>query len=226
MPNQVTHTRRLLSGLPAHIDIYSQPERFGDWSYAVCNMPAQPKTTDAQIIRAALLLFERQGRDGFSMRDLAAAVGIRAPSLYGRFKDRASLLAVMELQLWADLANFLGKAIAPDDPEATLIKQAKTIRRFAKKHPNSYSLFFDIRSTPTKEGNAARAKAVAQMMEPLAVLVGKDQAFAAARVLTPYLHGFITMELANGFRLSGGVDEAFENGVLAILRGLTRTRHA
>jgi AcrR family transcriptional regulator len=189
-------------------------------------MPAHPKTTDAQIVKAALRLVERHGRDGFSMNDVAGAVGIRAPSLYNRFKDRASLLAAVELQVWAELAGFLESAVIANDPAATLTAQAHAIRRFAKSNPNSYSLFFDIRSEPTEDGTKARAAAVATLMPALAVLVGEQHAFAAARVFVPFLHGFISMELANGFRLGAGVDEAFETGLLTILWGLGRFARA
>ncbi len=48
------------------------------------------------------------------------------------------------------------------------------------------------------------------MMPSFAALVGKDDAFAAARVLVPFLHGFISMELAKAFQLGPGLDAAFE----------------
>lgn len=183
-------------------------------------MPAHPKTTDAQIVQAARRLVEREGPDGFSMNEVAASVGVRAPSLYGRFKDRAGLLAAVELEMYAELTAVLGSAIVVDAPEVTLMAQAKAMRRFAREHPKSYSMFFDIRSQPTDAGTSARAAAVAQLITPLTTLVGADQAFAAARVLVPFVHGFISMELANGFRLGGGLDAAFEHGVSTILRGL------
>jgi AcrR family transcriptional regulator len=186
-------------------------------------MPAHPKTTDAKIVQAARHLVEREGRDGFSMNDVAAAVGIRTPSLYGRFKDRASLLGAVELQVCAELGRLLGNSTVANDPEATLMAQAQATRRFARKNPNSHSLLFDIRSVPTEEGASARAAALVPMMAPLAALVGEEHALAAARVLVPFLHGFISMELANAFRLGGGLDAAFKNGVATILRGLARS---
>ena len=91
-------------------------------------MPAHPKTTDSQIVNAARRLVESQGRDGFSMNEVAAAVGIRAPSLYGRFKDRASLLAAVELELYAELTAVLGSVIVDEAPEATLMAQAHAMR--------------------------------------------------------------------------------------------------
>jgi AcrR family transcriptional regulator len=185
-------------------------------------MPAHPKTTDAQVVQAARHLVEREGRDGFSMNDVAASVGIRAPSLYGRFNDRAGLLGAVELQVCAELAGLLGKAVIANDPEGTLMAQAKAVRRFATRNPNSYSLLFDVRSVPTEEGATARAAALLPLMPPLAALVGEKNALAAARVLTPFLHGFISMDLANAFRLGGGLDAAFKRGVSTILRGLAQ----
>jgi len=168
-------------------------------------------------------LVEREGRDGFSMNDVAESVGIRAPSLYGRFKDRASLLSAVELHVCADLVGRLSKLTIDDDPEATLKAQAQAIRRFAKRNPNSYSLLFDIGSVHTEEGTSARAAALAPLLPSLAALAGEDHAFSAARVLVPFIHGFISMELAHAFRLGGGLDVAFENGVSVVLRGVTRS---
>jgi hypothetical protein len=61
-------------------------------------------------------------------------------------------------------------------------------------------------------------------MPAFVALVGKDQAFAAARVLTPFLHGFVSMELAGAFRLGPDLDRAFTRGVGTILAGLASDR--
>jgi AcrR family transcriptional regulator len=183
-------------------------------------MPARPKTTDSEIVHAARQLVERHGRDGFSMKDVAAAVGIRAPSLYGRFKDRSSLLGDVELEICSEIAALLTTLIVADDPEATLMAQAQAYRRLATTNPNCYSLIFDIHSVPTEAGTKARAAALAPAMPSLAALVGDQQALMAARVLAPFMHGFVSMEIAKAFRLGGGLDAAFENGVATIIRGL------
>ncbi len=60
------------------------------------------------------------------------------------------------------------------------------------------------------------------MLPALAALAGEENAFAAARVLVPFLHGFVSMDLAGAFRLGGGLDEAFATGVAAILKGIER----
>jgi AcrR family transcriptional regulator len=183
-------------------------------------VPAHSKVTSAQIIAATLVLLERKGRDGFSMSELAAAVGVRAPSLYGHFADRATLLDEVELSLLHDLARILANQVVANQPVETLKAQARAYRRFAKKHPNGYALMFDVRSNYSERGVQARREALAPTLAALAALVGAPEALLAARVLTPYMHGFVSMENAAAFRMGPGLDAAFEHGVETVLRGL------
>lgn len=54
-------------------------------------------TRDA-IVHKALNLFSEKGYDGVSMRDIAAAVGIKAASLYNHFKSKEDIFdGIMEL---------------------------------------------------------------------------------------------------------------------------------
>lgn len=187
-------------------------------------MPSPAKTTDAAIVAAARKVVERRGRDGFSMNEVAAAVGIRTPSLYDHFADRAQLLAAVEIHYWRALARALERARRWSDPVRALTALARAYRSFAKANRQGYALIHDADAERTEEGTRARAAAVALVLPSLAALVGERDALAAARVLTPFLHGFVSMELAGAFRLGGGIDRAFERGVAVILAGLTRTR--
>lgn len=187
-------------------------------------MPARPKTSDEEIIEATLKLFEQKGRDGFSMSEIAEAVGIRTPSLFGRFKNRAELLDKVELALWAALARDLAAATNASEvskkPVEAMTAQAHAYRAFAKANPNGYALMFDPRAAQSPAGAVARAAALAPCAPAFVALVGADNALAAARVLTPFLHGFVSMELTQAFRLGGDVDQAFEFGVASIIQGL------
>lgn len=55
----------------------------------------ETKLTREVIIKEALLLLNEAGPQGLSMRRLAARVGVRAPSLYWYFPDKAALIAAM-----------------------------------------------------------------------------------------------------------------------------------
>ncbi len=183
-------------------------------------MPAPPKTSDDEIVGAVRKLLETQGRDGFSMNDVARVVGVRAPSLYGRFADWASLIDAVERALWGELGRKLERAAVGPTPVAVLTAQARAYRAFAKANPEGYALLYRIDADHSEAGTAARTGAVAASLPAFAALVGERHALTAARVLTPFLHGFVSMEIADAFRLGGGVDAAFEHGVATILQGL------
>ena len=183
-------------------------------------MPAPSKTTDAEIVAAVRRLLESRGRDGFSMNDIASAVGIRAPSLYGRFADRATLFDAVERELWRELARRLAGAVSGRDPIRILTAQAHAYRAFAKSNPEGYALLYRIDADRSEVGVQLRAEAVSPTMPAFVALAGERGALAAARVLTPFLHGFVSMELSGAFRLGGGLDAAFEHGVATILNGI------
>src|SRR5436305_6216688 len=102
-------------------------------------MPAPPKTTDARIVATTRKLVEQHGRAGLSMNAVAAAVGVRTPSLYNRFADRAALLRAVELELWRALERSVARASRWRDPIRTLTAQARAYRAFAKANPKGYA---------------------------------------------------------------------------------------
>jgi AcrR family transcriptional regulator len=181
-------------------------------------LPSPAKTSAARIVAAARELVERDGHDALAMAEVAAKVGVRAPSLYGHFADRAALLAAVELELLAELRRVLTAVKPSRDPVATLTRHARVYRAFAKRHPRGYALIY-----AADAGLRARADALAPTLPSFIALAGDRDALRAARVLTPFLHGFVAMELAGAFRLGPGIDAAFEHGVATILAGL-RTR--
>ena len=107
------------------------------------------------------------------------------------------------------------------NPIETLAAQARAYRSFAKAHPNAYALIHDANAERTEAGQQARLAALSPTLPAFTALAGESGALNAARTLVPFLHGFVSMELAGAFRLGGGLDEAFENGVATILAGLS-----
>lgn len=61
--------------------------------------------TRARLLSAAVSLFARRGFDACTMRDLAAAVGIKAPAIYNHFSSKEEILG--EAVEYA-LADFFG----------------------------------------------------------------------------------------------------------------------
>ena len=96
----------------------------------------------------------------------------------------------------------------------------RAYRRFAKAHRHAYALMFQPSSLPDADAVAVRAAATGPVLARLAAWLGEDAALPAARVLTAFVHGFVSMELSGAFRLDRGVEDAFEQGLATLLRGL------
>ncbi|HTJ28347.1 MAG TPA: TetR/AcrR family transcriptional regulator [Candidatus Limnocylindria bacterium] len=174
-------------------------------------MPAPPKTNDDAVVGAALDLVARGGVDALTMPDVAQAVGVKTPSLYKRFESRDALLAAVERRALEMVADRLARVPKGRGPKEHARALATAFRAFAHEHPRLYPLVFTARADDATQ--AARTKAVATLLETLGHLAGTEHALHAARTLTAFLHGFITMELSSAFRLGGSPSDAFDYGL-------------
>lgn len=199
-------------------------------------MPTPSRTSETEIVRAASALLERGGLDALTMQAVAAEVGVRAPSLYKRVGGRDELLRRVAISAAdalreamaasvgggagiADASDAAGEApVAP--PAERVLALAGAVRRFARARAGAYRLVF----APPSETAAVPADVLGSAARPvLAVaveLAGQERALDAARTLTAWVHGFVSMELAGAFRLGEGLDEAFEFGARALAAAL------
>jgi len=81
------------------------------------------------ILAAATRLAQAHGYSGLSFRDLAAAVGIRAASIYHYFPSKADLGAAVAMRYWQDFAAVL-EAISAESPSPlrALVRYPDTFR--------------------------------------------------------------------------------------------------
>ena len=164
-------------------------------------MPTPSRTSIDEIVAAGGEILESRGLPGLTMQAVAQSVGVKAPSLYKHVEDRDALV-----RLVADAAA-IGLA-AQLTTETTLAGLGHGLRTWATAHPQSFRLVFS--GLGSREAAAA---AGAPVLGIAAALAGEADALAAARLITSWAMGFISMELAGAFQLGGNVDEAFEYGL-------------
>ena len=184
--------------------------------------PAPARTSQAAIVEAARALLEEGGIDAVTMGAVAAAVGIRAPSLYKRVRDRDALLAMVAEVTATELGRVVAEAAAGgDEAIARVTRAADAFRVLARRSPRSMALVFAGLGADRQPAVDIAAAAARPLVELAAELAGPDRALPAARVLTAFAWGFTTMEHAGAFRLGGDVEEVWRTGVAALARGLS-----
>lgn len=172
-------------------------------------MAAPLRTTNEEVVTAARVILEEAGPTGLTMQAVAERVGVRAPSLYKRFRDRDALLAAVAHVAIDELAERF------EAQGSDLAGLATTYRAFAHEHPESFRLVF----TPAAPQDALERSSV-PVVRATAAVAGEEHALEAARLFTAWATGFLQMELAGAFRLGGDVDAAFAFGLDCIVAGL------
>jgi AcrR family transcriptional regulator len=165
-------------------------------------MPTPERTSLAEIVAAGRDILEAEGPSRLTMQAVAKRVGVRAPSLYKRVRDRDALLGLVA----ATNIDELGQRLAAS--EATMTGLAHTYRAFAHERPEGFRLILSTGAEPE-----ALARAADPVLRVAAELAGSAKALEAARLVTAWATGFITMELAGAFRLGGDLELAFEFGL-------------
>jgi AcrR family transcriptional regulator len=172
------------------------------------------------IIETGRRLIESDGIDDLTMQKVASAVGVRAPSLYKHVQSRGDLIRMVIEAVATDLARSLEEAVIGDDPGDDLVRLAKVFRDFARSNPESYSLIFAPIPEAWRPATSLLAEASGPVLRTTEALVDPEQALKAARLVTAWAHGFVSMELAGAFRLEGDLDDAFQFGIERLVAAL------
>ena len=150
---------------------------------------------------AATRMFDARGPEGFTMRELAAELGVSAMTPYRYFKDKEDILAAVRARAFNRFADALETALAqvPHNDEAIY----RAYVAFAFGEPAAYKLMFDLTQPdeslyPDLVRANARARATMTEYVRLMIDAGKfaGDAGLIGHVFWAVLHGTIVLKLA------------------------------
>jgi AcrR family transcriptional regulator len=176
-------------------------------------LPTPPRTSVEEIVGAGRAILDAEGIDGLTMQRVAGAVGVRAPSLYKRVRDRDALVRLIAADVVADLGATLSGAATTGSPRGDLHALATSFRAWAHRHPGGFALLFARLPDAWRLEPDAGSGALDAMFRTVASLAGEDHVLEASRTVVAWASGFVSMELAGAFRLGGDVEAAFAYGV-------------
>lgn len=185
-------------------------------------MPKRRRLDRAQVIAEAAALADSAGQaSAVTLAALATALDIRPPSLYNHVDSLEDLQRGMAALGLRQLLAELRQASLGRVGQEALVEMAAAYRRFARAHPGIYPL--TIRApAPEHAELAALAQELVQLLRLVMASLGVqgDDAVHAIRGLRALLHGFTTLEAAEGYKLPVDADESFRRLVAVYLAGL------
>jgi AcrR family transcriptional regulator len=156
-----------------------------------------------EILDVAAELLDAEGPDALTMRRIAEALGIRAPSLYKHVAGKEEIEAGLQERALRSMGEVL-RAAGPDPWQI-----AVAYRRWATEHPRLYDLATrrPLRRGEISEGVESSAAA------PVVAAAGGDE--HRARALWAMAHGLVDLELADRFPPGADLDATWRTAVAA-----------
>ena len=168
-----------------------------------------------RLIKATISLLAEQGPSAIKARTVAAASGLSTMLVYHYFGGIPELTRAVIDRGFKELDTAFSQLPVTDDPIADLAVQALTCRRVARENPHLYDLMFGLSTRATYRPVAdsgvrvsgrspAFRGAYAHVVQACGRLASsgrvrqQDPEVVAAQ-LWSFVHGFITLELADTF---------------------------
>jgi AcrR family transcriptional regulator len=187
--------------------------------------PYPSQTNRTMIIETARQLIEQDGVEALSLGRVAAALDIKAPSLYRHIKNKnALLIAVIELT-YHNMFTAYAEALAQsaDDPAERMFNLSRAHRRFAHENPNTYVLAYTMTDPQHLSDPDMLLKPAVSIQEIMREITGAENSLAALRGSLALVHGYAMLELNGQFRRGGDLDAHFDAALEAYLAGWRAT---
>jgi AcrR family transcriptional regulator len=160
---------------------------------------ARRAATRDEILQAAWALVRAEGLASLSMRDLAAAVGMRAPSLYQYFDSKLAIYDAMFGQGMVEALAVIEGGIEGRAGRDALRESGRALLRFTVRDPVRNQLLFQ-RTIPGFEPSPASyepAIAMSARVESLIAELGVADPDQAMDLWTALISGLSNQQLAN-----------------------------
>ena len=180
-------------------------------------MAGRARVDDApeRLVRAAIGLLAEQGPSALKVRAVASASGLSTMVVYSHFGGIPELMSAVADHGFKELGRAFAQVPVTKDPIAELLAMNLSCRRLARENPHLYDLMFGLSTRATyrplpdadlrRSGHSpAFREAYAHVTAACERLVDsgrveRQEPEVIAAQLWSFVHGYITLELAEHF---------------------------
>jgi AcrR family transcriptional regulator len=177
-------------------------------------IPPRQRTGRAKdTVATARRILDDEGSDALTMRRIAGAMDIKAPSLYKHFASKSEVeLALIDEALF-DIGDLTHRALHETGATTPLHSLLAVYRQYCLAHPNLYRL--------ATSGQLQRDKLTQGLEEwagnPWFVVTGDA---SLAQALWSFAHGMLVLELDGRYPPGSNLDETWRAGASAFERSV------
>ncbi len=186
-----------------------------------------PRTglSSQDVVFAAAELADEAGYQELTMGLVAQRLGIRTPSLYKHVEDLADLRRRVATLAVTEAGEAIRDALQGRSGLEALTALLTTIRAYVIAHPGRYAA---TTGQPLSGRDDPLVAATSRFLGSIAAVlhgygIGDDEMVHAIRTVRCTIHGYATLQAADGFQWSGDADETFDWMIRFLDRGLRST---
>lgn len=175
------------------------------------------RLTRGVVVERAASLADDIGLDELTITKVGRHLGIAPPGVYRHVADLDDLRAAIGQQAAQDAAGALSVACSGLAGKDALAALACTLRTWAAEHPGQYAALQIAPDPGDAAGIAAAEGLLAVIASALrAYRLSGDDLTDAIRLIRSTLHGFVALELGDGFKQPRNLDDTFERIVTSL----------
>lgn len=170
---------------------------------------ARAGVTVERLTAVAADLADEIGFDAVTVSAVARHFGVTVPSLYSHVRNIDELRVKVALLALSEMADRVADAIAGRAGRDALGAFAGAYRDYARDHPGRYTAARLRLDYETAAASAAvrHTQMTRALLRGYGLLAGEEN--HAVRLVGSTLHGFVSLEAAGGFDLSGDVEASW-----------------
>jgi AcrR family transcriptional regulator len=185
-------------------------------------MPYPPQINKESIVAQAHQMIEAEGVAKLSLAKLAAALGVKAPSLYRHVPNKKALLRAVNQHTLELLFAVLEAKRSEHFPNPTdkMIAIMQVYHQFALANPHSYTLAFTTpQLRPDEDWLVKMVLPLQALMGDVVGGVGGVLEMPALRGALALVHGYAMLEINNQLQRGGDLSAQFTQAITAYLHG-------
>ncbi|AFM11682.1 TetR/AcrR family transcriptional regulator [Turneriella parva] len=161
-----------------------------------------------KVYAAAAWLANKRGFAALSLKDIAAHLNVKPPSLFKHVRDLGEIKDALAVSGMSKLSAAIASA-AEESASNRLEHILFAYRDFAKEFPGEYDAFQETHVKRSAKVYKAAEQMLAVFASALSERLTADEKVHALRFMRSAVHGFVMLEKHGGFGLAQNVDESF-----------------
>jgi AcrR family transcriptional regulator len=174
-----------------------------------------------RVVAAAAEIADAEGVHAVTLARVAAALGVKSPSLYNHVGGRDDLIRGIALLGLSEIAAALREAAIGRSGTEGLVATAGAYRRYVLEHPGRYAAAAITAPDPDDAERLAASATVLDVLRGVlrAWALDEDETIHALRAYRSAVHGFASLEAAGGFGIPVDLDTSFEHLIRTLAAG-------